>query len=98
MLLYYIDLGFRKFHLFPIESLCPELASLLQEAMEMKWPFVLEKWQYKHSVSANDKTNLNDLISKHLSQLLVIITQLNNGVSVVFYIVTECAYCVPRLF
>uniref|UniRef100_A0A669E0Y1 Alpha kinase 1 n=1 Tax=Oreochromis niloticus TaxID=8128 RepID=A0A669E0Y1_ORENI len=51
-------------------SLCAELASLLQEAMDMKWPFAPEKWQYKQSVSATDKTNLNDLISKHLSQLL----------------------------
>lgn len=37
----------------------------------MKWPFVPEKWQYKRSVGANDKTNLSDLIRKHLSQLLV---------------------------
>ncbi|XP_042368579.1 alpha-protein kinase 1 [Plectropomus leopardus] len=55
------------------DSLCAELASLLQEAMEMKWPFVPEKWQYKQSVSANDKTNLNDLISKHLSELLAVL-------------------------
>lgn len=61
--------------LFPVDSLCAELASLLQEAMDMKWPFAPEKWQYKQSVSAADKTNLNDLISKHLSQLLVIIKQ-----------------------
>ncbi|KAF7658457.1 hypothetical protein LDENG_00012660 [Lucifuga dentata] len=54
--------------------LCEELASLLQEAMEMKWPFVPEKWQYKQSVNAKDKTNLSDLISKHLPQLLVIIS------------------------
>ncbi|KAK5599678.1 hypothetical protein CRENBAI_017243 [Crenichthys baileyi] len=52
------------------ESLCPELASLLQEAMEMKWPFVPEKWQYKQSISPTDKTNLSDLISKHMHQLL----------------------------
>ncbi|XP_039465254.1 alpha-protein kinase 1-like isoform X4 [Oreochromis aureus] len=52
------------------DLLCAELASLLQEAMDMKWPFAPEKWQYKQSVSATDKTNLNDLISKHLSQLL----------------------------
>ncbi|XP_018529772.1 alpha-protein kinase 1 isoform X1 [Lates calcarifer] len=55
------------------DSLCAELASLLQEAMEMKWPFVPEKWQYKLSVSANDKTNLSDLISKHLTQLLAVL-------------------------
>ncbi len=71
------------FLLFPVDSLCAELASLLQEAMEMKWPFVPEKWQYKQSVSADDKTNLSDLISKHLSQLLVIVTQLINGFLVV---------------
>ncbi|XP_044198373.1 alpha-protein kinase 1 [Thunnus albacares] len=55
------------------DLLCAELASLLQEAMEMKWPFVPEKWQYKQSVSANDKTNLSDLISKHLPQLLAVL-------------------------
>nr|XP_019955751.1 PREDICTED: alpha-protein kinase 1 [Paralichthys olivaceus] len=49
------------------------LASLLQEAIDMKWPFVPEKWQYKPSVSASDKTNLNDLISKHLPQLLALL-------------------------
>ncbi|XP_029311209.1 LOW QUALITY PROTEIN: alpha-protein kinase 1, partial [Cottoperca gobio] len=55
------------------DSLCAELASLLQEAMEMKWPFVPEKWQYKQSVGANDKTNLSDLISNHLTQLLAVL-------------------------
>ncbi|XP_035531732.1 alpha-protein kinase 1 [Morone saxatilis] len=55
------------------DMLCAELASLLQEAMAMKWPFVPEKWQYKQSVSASDKTNLNDLISKNLSQLLAVL-------------------------
>lgn len=45
----------------------------------MKWPFVPEKWQYKQSISASDKTNLSDLISKHLPQLLVIITQQGCG-------------------
>lgn len=55
-----------------VDSLCVELASLLQEAVDMKWPFVPEKWQYKQSVSADDKTNLSDLISKHLPELLVI--------------------------
>ncbi|XP_030578450.1 alpha-protein kinase 1 [Archocentrus centrarchus] len=55
------------------DSLCAELASLLQEAVDMKWPFVPEKWQYKQSVSATDKTNLSDLISKHLSQLLAVL-------------------------
>ncbi|XP_070785829.1 alpha-protein kinase 1 [Enoplosus armatus] len=54
-------------------SLCAELASLLQETMEMKWPFVPEKWQYKQSIGANDKTNLSDLIGKHLSQLLAVL-------------------------
>ncbi|XP_054457865.1 alpha-protein kinase 1 isoform X2 [Anoplopoma fimbria] len=55
------------------DSLCAELATLLQEAMDLKWPFVPEKWQYKQSVSADDKTNLSDLISKHLSQLLAVL-------------------------
>ncbi|XP_074555362.1 alpha-protein kinase 1 [Halichoeres trimaculatus] len=55
------------------DILCEELASLLQDAVEMKWPFVPEKWQYKQSVLANDKTNLSDLISKHLPQLLAIL-------------------------
>ncbi|XP_012716952.2 alpha-protein kinase 1 [Fundulus heteroclitus] len=52
------------------ESLCEELASLLREAVEMKWPFVPEKWQYKLSISPKDKTNLSDLISKHVHSLL----------------------------
>ncbi|XP_054656118.1 alpha-protein kinase 1 [Dunckerocampus dactyliophorus] len=52
------------------DSLCAELASLLQEAMEMRWPFVPEKWQYKQSICTDDKTNLSDLISQHLPQLL----------------------------
>ncbi|XP_075999818.1 alpha-protein kinase 1 [Genypterus blacodes] len=55
------------------DSLPEELAALLQEAVEMKWPFVPEKWQYKQSVSAKDKTNLNDVISKHLAQLLAVL-------------------------
>ncbi|XP_029382157.1 alpha-protein kinase 1 isoform X2 [Echeneis naucrates] len=55
------------------DSLCAELSTLLGEAMEMKWPFVPEKWQYKLSVSANDKTNLSDLISNHLPHLLAVL-------------------------
>lgn len=51
--------------------LCPELAFLLQDALTMQWPFVPEKWQYKQTVGPNDKTNLSDLIRKHLPQLLV---------------------------
>lgn len=57
--------------IFPPDLLCPELASLLQEAVEMKWPFAPEKWQYKQALSASDKTNLNDLIAKHIFPLLV---------------------------
>ncbi|KAM9827797.1 alpha-protein kinase 1 [Neosynchiropus ocellatus] len=53
------------------DSLCAELECLLQEALEMKWPFVPEKWQYKQSVSAKDKTNLSDLISQNLHLLLI---------------------------
>ncbi|XP_054914542.1 alpha-protein kinase 1 [Poeciliopsis prolifica] len=52
------------------ESLCEELASLLQEAEQMKWPFVPERWQYKQSISPTDKTNLNDIIGKNVQQLL----------------------------
>ncbi|KAL6118823.1 alpk1 [Pungitius sinensis] len=55
------------------DSLCAELASLLQEAMNMKWPFVPEKWQYKQAVSTEDKTDLSDLIKKNISQLLVLL-------------------------
>lgn len=55
------------------DLLCPELASLLQEAVEMKWPFAPEKWQYKQSLSASDKTNLNDLIAQHISPLLAVL-------------------------
>ncbi|CAN9509709.1 unnamed protein product [Ophioblennius macclurei] len=55
------------------DALCAELASLLQEAMDMKWPFAPEKWQYKHSVSAADKTNLSDLVGEHLPQLLAVL-------------------------
>lgn len=63
----------------------------------MKWPFVPEKWQYKQSVSANEKTNLSDLISKHLSELLVIMTQLSNGFLLVL-LKTNDVCCVARLF
>lgn len=62
-----------ELRLFSTDFLCPELAFLLQDAVKMQWPFVPEKWQYKQTVSPNDKTNLSDLIGKHLSQLLVII-------------------------
>ncbi|XP_069038544.1 alpha-protein kinase 1 [Lepisosteus oculatus] len=51
-------------------SLPADLRTLLQEAGEMKWPFVPEKWQYKQSVSPEDKTDLKDLISKNLPKLL----------------------------
>lgn len=87
-----------RFHLFPVDSLCAELASFLQEAVEMQWPFVPEKWQYKQSVSANDKTNLSDLISKNLSQLLVIITQMSQGFLVVLHKFAKYVNCVARLF
>ncbi|CAL8314925.1 unnamed protein product [Gadus morhua 'NCC'] len=29
-------------------SLCAELPLLVQEAEEIKWPFVPEKWPYRH--------------------------------------------------
>ncbi|XP_017574765.1 alpha-protein kinase 1 [Pygocentrus nattereri] len=50
--------------------LSAELNSLLQEAMDMKWPFVEEKWQYKRSVESEDKVNTIDLIKQHLPQLI----------------------------
>ncbi|KAI2663122.1 Alpha-protein kinase 1 [Labeo rohita] len=48
-----------------------ELNTLLQEAADRKWPFVEEKWQYKQSVTSEDKINSSDLIREHLPQLLV---------------------------
>ncbi|XP_009700774.1 PREDICTED: alpha-protein kinase 1 [Cariama cristata] len=54
------------------ESLLPEdLRTLLEEAKEMKWPFVPEKWQYKQDLVPEDKTNLQDMISARLPNLLV---------------------------
>ncbi|KPP69125.1 Alpha-protein kinase 1-like [Scleropages formosus] len=56
----------------------------------MMWPFVPEKWQYKQSVNSEDKTNLKDLISQHLSQLLaflkacILVGDSQSAVSVVF--------------
>ncbi|XP_036403574.1 alpha-protein kinase 1 [Megalops cyprinoides] len=52
-------------------ALSAELSTLLQEAVAMKWPFVPEKWQYKHSVTPEDRTNLKELISQQLPQLLM---------------------------
>ncbi|XP_061665058.1 alpha-protein kinase 1 isoform X2 [Syngnathoides biaculeatus] len=52
------------------DSLCVELASLLQEAVEMRWPFVPERWQYKRAVTSQDKGDLNRLVGRHLPQLL----------------------------
>ncbi|XP_057649851.1 alpha-protein kinase 1 [Chionomys nivalis] len=51
-------------------SLPGELRTLIQEAKDMKWPFVPEKWQYKQAVSPEDKTNLQDVIGAKLQQLL----------------------------
>lgn len=48
-----------------------ELGRLLQEAKEMQWPFVPEKWQYKQAMRPEDKTNLQDLIGASLQHLLV---------------------------
>ncbi|XP_077400729.1 alpha-protein kinase 1 [Vanacampus margaritifer] len=55
------------------DILCVELASLLQEAVEMRWPFVPEKWQYKQAISSDDKSNLSELIGRHLPQLLIVL-------------------------
>ncbi|XP_027693219.1 alpha-protein kinase 1 isoform X2 [Vombatus ursinus] len=51
-------------------SLPSELRTLIQEAKEMKWPFVPEKWQYKQAVGPEDKTNLQDAIGARLHELL----------------------------
>ncbi|XP_035180202.1 alpha-protein kinase 1 isoform X2 [Oxyura jamaicensis] len=54
------------------QALLPDdLRTLLEEAKEMKWPFVPEKWQYKRDVGPEDKTNLQDMISARLPDLLV---------------------------
>ncbi|KAF5902225.1 alpha-protein kinase 1, partial [Clarias magur] len=50
--------------------LSAELNTLLQEAVDMKWPFVEEKWQYKRSVAVEDKVNTTELIGRHLPQLM----------------------------
>ncbi|XP_061132838.1 alpha-protein kinase 1 isoform X1 [Syngnathus typhle] len=55
------------------DSLREELALLLQEAEEMRWPFVPEKWQYKQTISSDDKSNLSELVGQHLPQLLNIL-------------------------
>ncbi|KAG8592930.1 hypothetical protein GDO81_000676 [Engystomops pustulosus] len=52
-------------------SLPEDLRMLIQEAKEMKWPFVPERWQYKRTVSPEDKTNLQDLINLRLHDILV---------------------------
>uniref|UniRef100_A0A8C8RRK1 Alpha kinase 1 n=1 Tax=Pelusios castaneus TaxID=367368 RepID=A0A8C8RRK1_9SAUR len=36
-----------------------DLRTLIEEAKEMKWPFVPEKWQYKQAIGPEDKTNLS---------------------------------------
>ncbi|KAM4051622.1 alpha-protein kinase 1 isoform 1-T2 [Anomaloglossus baeobatrachus] len=54
-------------------SLPDNLRILIQEAKEMKWPFVPERWQYKQAVGPEDKTNLQDLINPRLRDLLVIL-------------------------
>ncbi|XP_028599847.2 alpha-protein kinase 1 [Podarcis muralis] len=48
-----------------------DLRTLIEEAKEMKWPFVPEKWQYKQAVDLEDKTNLKDVINARLHELLV---------------------------
>ncbi|XP_056620259.1 alpha-protein kinase 1 isoform X1 [Triplophysa dalaica] len=48
-----------------------DLSALLQEAVDRKWPFVEEKWQYKQSVTSEDKINSSDLIRRHLPRLLI---------------------------
>ncbi|NXC47709.1 ALPK1 kinase, partial [Penelope pileata] len=52
-------------------SLPDDLRTLLEEAKDMKWPFVPEKWQYKRDVGPEDKTNLQDTVGARLPDLLV---------------------------
>uniref|UniRef100_A0A8C4W8A4 Alpha kinase 1 n=1 Tax=Gopherus evgoodei TaxID=1825980 RepID=A0A8C4W8A4_9SAUR len=52
-------------------SLPDDLRTLIEEAKEMKWPFVPEKWQYKQAIGPEDKTNLQDMISARLHELLI---------------------------
>ncbi|XP_067400763.1 alpha-protein kinase 1 isoform X2 [Emydura macquarii macquarii] len=52
-------------------SLPDDLRTLIEEAKEMKWPFVPEKWQYKQAIGPEDKTNLQDMICARLHELLV---------------------------
>uniref|UniRef100_A0AAV2KPT1 Alpha-type protein kinase domain-containing protein n=1 Tax=Knipowitschia caucasica TaxID=637954 RepID=A0AAV2KPT1_KNICA len=54
-------------------AVCPELSSLLQEAQDMLWPFVPERWQYKEAVEEDDKSNLSSLIQQHLQPLLALL-------------------------
>ncbi|XP_038648108.1 alpha-protein kinase 1 isoform X2 [Scyliorhinus canicula] len=54
-------------------SLSADLRTLLEQAKEMKWPFVPERWQYKQEVCPEDKTNLKDIISEKLPDLLVLL-------------------------
>ncbi|XP_060635060.2 alpha-protein kinase 1 isoform X2 [Anolis sagrei] len=48
-----------------------DLWTLIEEAKEMKWPFVPERWQYKQAVGTEDKTNLQDIINARLHDLLI---------------------------
>ncbi|KAM6441287.1 alpha-protein kinase 1 isoform 1-T1 [Liasis olivaceus] len=52
-------------------SLPEDLKTLIEEAKEMKWPFVPERWQYKQAIDLEDKTNLQDMINARLHELLV---------------------------
>ncbi|XP_035887601.1 alpha-protein kinase 1 isoform X3 [Phyllostomus discolor] len=52
-------------------SLPSELRTLIQDAKDMKWPFVPERWQYKQAVGPEDKVNLQDVIGARLQPLLV---------------------------
>lgn len=56
----------------------------------MKWPFAPEKWQYKQALSASDKTNLNDLVAKHIAPLLV------NGLQTLKVLLVVSMYTIKR--
>ncbi|XP_038256530.1 alpha-protein kinase 1 isoform X2 [Dermochelys coriacea] len=53
-------------------SLPDDLRTLIEEAKEMKWPFVPEKWQYKQAIGPEDKTNLQDMISVYLKASIMV--------------------------
>ncbi|XP_078731606.1 alpha-protein kinase 1 [Lampetra fluviatilis] len=52
------------------EPLSEELVALLQDARDMKWPFVPERWQYVNPARHEDTRDLKDILAGQLPQLL----------------------------